>query len=144
MIVSLALSSSQSVSALPGHTLTDYTDSGDKRMAKAKTKVAKRPFGYKEIALDKETYGLDEDGYIWIRSRLKVKDAFQATNIDEDNIDVLEWLSKLIGGWSVKMDGVELPYDLDNMGELPIEILSLVQQEVTVPLEQAQTVLPAS
>jgi len=33
---------------------------------------------------------------------------------------------------------------LDNMGELPIEILSLVQQEVTVPLEQAQTVLPAS
>lgn len=112
-------------------------------MAKAKVKT-KRPFGYKEIALDKETYGLDEDGYIWIRSRLKVKDAFQATSIDEDNIDVLEWLSKLIGGWSVKMDGVELPYDLDNMGELPIEILSLVQQEVTVPLEQAQTVLPAS
>lgn len=94
-----------------------------------------RPFGYKEIELDAEEYGLDEPGYIWIKARLKVKDAMNARNIDEN--DLIGWLGQLIGGWFVKIEGIELPYKPENIEELPYEVLTLVRRTVIDPLQGA-------
>lgn len=95
----------------------------------------KRPFGYKEIELGVDEYGLDKPGHIWIKSRLKVKDAMGAQNIAEG--DLVGWLSQLIGGWSISMDGIELPYKPENIEELPFEILTLIRQTVIDPLASA-------
>ena len=84
-------------------------------------------------------YGLDEDGYIWLKTRLKVKDAMKAQSIPES--DIVGWLVELIGGWSIKMDGIELPYTSENIEELPFEILQLIRTEVIDPLA---TALPES
>ena len=99
-----------------------------------------RPFGYKEIELGVDEYGLDKPGYIWIKSRLKVKDAMNAGNIEGD--DLLGWLAQLIGGWSISMDGIELPYTPENIEELPFEVLTLVRTTVIDPLSAALPTTP--
>jgi|TARA_R110000824_G_scaffold229371_2_gene417068 hypothetical protein len=99
----------------------------------------KRQFGFKDVPLPKDQYGLDEDGYIWLKTRLKVKDAMKAQSIPES--DIVGWLVELIGGWSIKMDGIELPYTSENIEELPFEILQLIRTEVIDPLA---TALPES
>ena len=103
-------------------------------MAKKNIEVPKtRPWGFKEVVLPKEEYDLDEDGWIWMRSRITVKMSADAAKfVDAD--DIMEWLPPMISGWSLKADGIELPYSPENCAELPVNILAKVQEVLAAPL----------
>jgi hypothetical protein len=102
------------------------------------TEQRKPPFGFKTVALPAADYGLDEDGWIWLRNRITIGFVIDG-EMFADESRVAEWLPQLIGGWYLKADGVELPYGVDYISELPIEALELVNREVTIPLAQAAT-----
>lgn len=106
-----------------------------------KKKATNKRWGYKEISLPADEYGFDEDGWILVRSRLTVQDGLDAAGMSDENA-IAEWLPRLIGGWSIKADGMELEYIPENCMLLPIEILQLVQEQVTGPLQVAQTDSP--
>jgi hypothetical protein len=111
-------------------------------MAKKNIEVpTTRPWGFKEVVLPKEEYDLDEDGWIWLRSRVTVKMSAEAAKF-ADTEDIMEWLPPMIANWSLTADGIELPYSPKNCAELPIEILNKIQETLTVPLAEGQGTLP--
>ena len=103
-------------------------------MAKKNIEVPKtRPWGFKEVVLPKEEYDLDEDGWIWMRSRITVKMSADAARF-ADSDDIMEWLPPMIANWSLTADGIELPYSAENCSELPVSILAKVQEVLSIPL----------
>lgn len=105
-------------------------------------KARSRSFGYKEVILPADEYDLDEDGFIWIRSRLTVQDGLDAAGMSDENA-LDEWLPKLINNWSITADGISLDYSPENCMQLPIQVLQMVQERVAGPLQEAQTDSPS-
>ncbi len=106
-----------------------------------KKSTGQRPFGFKEIPLPADKYGLDEDGWIWLRAKISIGVSVKISN-QENPDDVAGWLPDVIGGWSIKAFGIELPYASENCMELPVEILNLINEEVTAPLAEAVPTSP--
>ncbi len=103
--------------------------------------TSQRPFGFKEFKLPADEYGLDEDGWIWLRVKISVGMSL-AVSESENQDDIENWLPQLVGGWSIKAYGVELPFAKENCMELPVEILKLIMEEITAPLAEAAQTLP--
>lgn len=91
-----------------------------------------QPFGTVAVTLPKDQFGLDEDGVIYVRTRLSVNRAKKFMGGAELSIDDL--LPLIIAGWSIKAGGVELPYSEENAGELPVEMLEAINEHVVNPL----------
>lgn len=91
-----------------------------------------QPFGTVAVTLPKDEFGLDEDGVIYVRTRLSVNRAKKFMAGVELSIDDL--LPLIIAGWSIKANGVELPYSEENAGELPVEMLEAINEHVANPL----------
>ena len=99
-------------------------------------------FGVKRIPLPKDDYGLDEDGWIDIRTRLTVRNAFRVQNVNGDQmLATKEMLAAYVVGWSIKADGESLPYSEDTVLDLPAEMLAPIQEAIeAVPLARSLTV----
>jgi hypothetical protein len=91
-----------------------------------------QPFGTVAVKLPKADYGLDEDGVIYVRTRLSVRHARKFVGGAELGLDDL--LPLVIAGWSIKANGIELPYSEDNTAELPVEMLEAINEHIQTPL----------
>lgn len=91
-----------------------------------------QPFGTVAVKLPKDQFGLDEDGVIYVRTRLPAKKALKFMGGAEIGIE--EILPLVIAGWSIKADGIELPYSEENTGELPVEMLEAINEHIVNPL----------
>ena len=100
-------------------------------------------FGVKRVILPKDTYGLDEDGWIDIRTRLTVRAAFVAMETNGDQIAATrEMLKSYVTGWFIKAGGEELVYSTDNLLDLPLEMLEVVTKEIeAIPLPKSLTAM---
>lgn len=98
-------------------------------------------FGVKRIPLPKDDYGLDEDGWIDLRTRLTVRSAFRAQNTNGDQMKATkEMMGAYIVNWFIKAGGEELVYSEDNLLELPAEMLAPIQEAIeAVPLPRILT-----
>ena len=89
-------------------------------------------FGVKRVILPKDTYGLDEDGWIDIRTRLTVRAAFlvQKGLTGADDLQTAEsFINALVTGWEIKGDGEALVYSPEAALSLPVDILTLIEKE---------------
>ena len=102
-------------------------------------------FGVKRIPLPKDNFGLDEDGWIDVRTRLTVRAAFRAQSVNGDQMAATkEMMAAYIVGWSIKSDGEELKFSEDTILELPAEMLAPVQEAIeAVPLARRSTPVPS-
>lgn len=88
-------------------------------------------FGVKRVILPKETYGLDEDGWIDIRTRLTVRAAFRAQSANGDQVAATkEMMAAYIVGWSIKAEGETLQFSEDTVLDLPADMLGAVQEAI--------------
>lgn len=105
-------------------------------------------FGIKRVVLAAAQYGLDEDGWIDIRTRLtvgNVMDAAQAAGSNGDQkTSMKHMLIAYIAGWHIKADGEELAYKPEAVLDLPANILPAAQEVIgSVPLVQSIIVMPS-
>ena len=99
-------------------------------------------FGVKRIPLPKDDFGLDEDGWIDIRTRLTVKTAFAAASMDgkDQEASTRQLLSAYLTGWFIKAGGDELKFSPATVLDLPVEMLEVITAEIErVPLPQSLT-----
>ncbi len=87
-------------------------------------------WGFIKVDFPAEEYGLDEDGWIEVRSRITVKDYEVLLG---SGSTVLTMLPGLYTGWHLVVDGEEVEYSEDAGGELPLEFANRVME---VLLEQ--------
>ena len=83
-------------------------------------------FGTMRIDLDGAEFGLDEDGWIECRTRFTARDLETVMSGGSQ----FAFLPALVTGWSIKADGEAVPFDRDEVLDLPIEVLVKVFEEL--------------
>lgn len=88
-------------------------------------------FGVKRVALPKEQYLLDEDGWVDVLTRPSARLALAAQVAGETSDAALTKMwSAYIRGWSLKADGAELVYAADSILDLPTDVLEALSAEL--------------
>ena len=89
-------------------------------------------FGVKRVTLPKDVYGLDEDGWIDIRTRLTVRAALivqKGLTAADELVTAEAFINTLVIGWEIKGDGESLAYSTEAALSLPLDILTLIEKE---------------
>lgn len=76
--------------------------------------------GKKRVDLPADEYGLDEDGWVEVRTRVSARD-YQRAN--EPGSGPLGALCGMVTDWQLKIDGEDVPYDPEGAFDLPLEII---------------------
>ena len=88
-------------------------------------------FGVKRIPLPKDEYGLDEDGWIDVRTYATARMNLLASQPYQDEMVRIESLLKVyIMGWSLTMGGESLPYKPESALDLPGQVLEALTVEI--------------
>ena len=103
---------------------------------KASANGYKPKFGWRKLTLDKTKHNLDEDGWAQIPSRIMVGMARKLSQID-DNDTSATYLREILAGWSIKADGIELPYNDEGFESLPLSIMTEISGAIEGPLAVA-------
>lgn len=82
-------------------------------------------WGFIKVDFPAEEYGLDEDGWIEVRSRVTVKDYEVLLGTGST---VLTMLPGLYTGWHLVVGGEEVEFSEDAGGELPLEFANRVME----------------
>lgn len=94
--------------------------------------MAEWKFGKKRVDLPADRFALDEDGWIEVRTRLTARDYQQAIASPESP---LSFLSSMVLGWQLKIEGNEIPFDPEVTLDLPLEIVVAAAEAIdTTPL----------
>ena len=84
-------------------------------------------FQKKRISLPAADYGLDEDGWIDVRTRVTARDYDRMSAGGSQ----LGYLSDFVLGWQLKVEGQEIPFDKDTVLDLPLEMLTAAAEAIT-------------
>ena len=84
-------------------------------------------FQKKRIPLPAAEYGLGEDGWIDVRTRVTARDYDRMSAGGSQ----LGYLSDFVLGWQLKVEGQEIPFDKDTVLDLPLEMLTAAAEAIT-------------
>lgn len=84
-------------------------------------------FQKKRIPLPAAEYGLDEDGWIDVRTRITARDYDRMTAGGSQ----LGYLSDFVLGWQLKAEGRDIPFDKETVLDLPLEMLTVAAEAIT-------------